>query len=552
MPKRTQLRGGSTASHALFTGASRELTIDTDKKVAVVHDGTTAGGFPLARADQALAAANNLSDLADEAEARESIDVFSKSEVHTLNRTRQRSNGLSFDSVTANQRIYCALGNLAGQGESIYDIGTNPFSLRMIFKVPDTTGVTRTLAMISTSSSAIAADGFAVVLGSGILGIRKYGLTTSDYSSVSFADMVDYVGEVVELLIVRTTSGILAYVNGTAVGLLGPSSYGAGASMTGEIASSSYLVFGYGIGSKFVGQLYGLTIFNYALSAAEASALAIHGIDSSDTWANDNHLITNPNNRTFGGAVNWANVDLWSYDASGDLTISASAVGQKANLPSANMGTFATGRKYQINFTTANTSGTFHFKGSSGGLTFGTFNSNGNQHQTGTLEATSFGNLEVVTSVTGAADIDDIVLKQAGAILDLDFLQGGEYQVMDRSSNRKHATMVASPVFLYPRRYGQVRFRCESALNTQFLGGTCIPVNARIMAIVAYPSEDTPTIFLGTSSGASDLVASVGPLTAGARANLTLAAFFSTTGNIWVKSDSSGRIDFTVIYELVD
>lgn len=50
-----QLRRGTTAEHATFTGAVGEVTVDTTKKVAVVHDGSTAGGFPLARADQIFA-----------------------------------------------------------------------------------------------------------------------------------------------------------------------------------------------------------------------------------------------------------------------------------------------------------------------------------------------------------------------------------------------------------------------------------------------------------------------------------------------------------------
>jgi len=45
-----QRRGGTTAEHANFTGLAREITIDTDKNTVVVHDGTTAGGHPLATA----------------------------------------------------------------------------------------------------------------------------------------------------------------------------------------------------------------------------------------------------------------------------------------------------------------------------------------------------------------------------------------------------------------------------------------------------------------------------------------------------------------------
>jgi hypothetical protein len=41
-------RRGTTAEHSTFTGEDNELTLDTDKKTLVVHDGSTAGGVPLA------------------------------------------------------------------------------------------------------------------------------------------------------------------------------------------------------------------------------------------------------------------------------------------------------------------------------------------------------------------------------------------------------------------------------------------------------------------------------------------------------------------------
>ena len=48
MATQIQLRRGTTSQHSSFTGAAGEVTVDTDKDVAVVHDGSTAGGFPLA------------------------------------------------------------------------------------------------------------------------------------------------------------------------------------------------------------------------------------------------------------------------------------------------------------------------------------------------------------------------------------------------------------------------------------------------------------------------------------------------------------------------
>ena len=49
MAKLLKLRGGTTSQHSSFTGAEREVTVDTDKETLVVHDGSTAGGFPLMR-----------------------------------------------------------------------------------------------------------------------------------------------------------------------------------------------------------------------------------------------------------------------------------------------------------------------------------------------------------------------------------------------------------------------------------------------------------------------------------------------------------------------
>ena len=51
MAKLLKLRRGSTTAHASFTGAEGEVTIDTTKDTAVVHDGAQAGGRPLARED---------------------------------------------------------------------------------------------------------------------------------------------------------------------------------------------------------------------------------------------------------------------------------------------------------------------------------------------------------------------------------------------------------------------------------------------------------------------------------------------------------------------
>ena len=53
-PDAIQQYRGTTAQHAAYTGKIGELTVDTDKKVVVVHDGVTAGGVPMAREDRKI------------------------------------------------------------------------------------------------------------------------------------------------------------------------------------------------------------------------------------------------------------------------------------------------------------------------------------------------------------------------------------------------------------------------------------------------------------------------------------------------------------------
>lgn len=62
MSVQVQRRGGTTAEHKTFAGASREITVDTDKKTLVVHDGIKKAGFPLAREDLTNVGAKALFD----------------------------------------------------------------------------------------------------------------------------------------------------------------------------------------------------------------------------------------------------------------------------------------------------------------------------------------------------------------------------------------------------------------------------------------------------------------------------------------------------------
>jgi hypothetical protein len=71
MARQVQLRRGTTSEHSSFTGAVGEVTVDTTKDTVVVHDGSTAGGVPLAKSSELAAKVESLADLSITATAAE-------------------------------------------------------------------------------------------------------------------------------------------------------------------------------------------------------------------------------------------------------------------------------------------------------------------------------------------------------------------------------------------------------------------------------------------------------------------------------------------------
>lgn len=113
-----QWRGGTSAEHAAFTGAAREVTVDTAKKTLVVHDGVTAGGLPLAREDLSNVAA---------ATGRAALSVYAKSEIDArqpsfrnllLNGDMLVAQRFAGVSVLGNSMTYGTLDRWAGMAAS--------------------------------------------------------------------------------------------------------------------------------------------------------------------------------------------------------------------------------------------------------------------------------------------------------------------------------------------------------------------------------------------------------------------------------------------------
>ena len=98
-------RRGTTAEHNAFTGAAGEITVDTDKNVAVVHDGALAGGYPLAKNEDVVAVEGRVTS----AEGR--LDNLSDEEVITATGTQTLVEALDDRATKTSSDITVTVGS---------------------------------------------------------------------------------------------------------------------------------------------------------------------------------------------------------------------------------------------------------------------------------------------------------------------------------------------------------------------------------------------------------------------------------------------------------
>jgi len=157
MSTQVQTRRGNTAQTAAFTGVVAELTVDTDKKVVVVHDGTTAGGIPLSKESTASTIFNHANGAFDKAN---SANVLAQSGYNQAN-TATTSAQAAFDK--ANQTAQLAFTTVSANGTNLVADANN-----------DTLTITSAVAngvFVSGNSSTDALD----------IGLIDSGVTASGY-----------------------------------------------------------------------------------------------------------------------------------------------------------------------------------------------------------------------------------------------------------------------------------------------------------------------------------------------------------------------------------
>ena len=161
MSTQVQIRKGNTAQTASFTGALAELTVDTDKKVVVVHDGSTAGGVPLARestlslaynhANAAFSKANATAQQAFTTVSANGVSIAADANTDTLTITSANGVALYGDSGTDTLLINLAL---SGVTSGVYG-GSSSGVTRIPVITVNSYGITTALSNVTINTDSV-------------------------------------------------------------------------------------------------------------------------------------------------------------------------------------------------------------------------------------------------------------------------------------------------------------------------------------------------------------------------------------------------------------
>jgi hypothetical protein len=484
--------------------------------------------------------------------------------------SRPMRGGLAFDGVTSTQGI----------SEPCGSVTTTDFTLDAIFLTPTSSSATYPVIQLKPSNSKtteVTSLVVSIVSGSLVVQIIGPGATTDWRKATLTSFVTNYGGRVVHVAVTRTGTTFALYVNGVAQ-TVSETTNGTDPTWAGSVVSSFVWV-GSQDTNYFNSTVYAYRVHTRVLSASEVVTLANNGVQEPDKWASltakyTSDFSVNTDSFTAVNGTVTGNVDgiggqndnLSYY---GDATVGNHAAARSTTVMTG-------GRKYRVQYSYYIPSANTNIKKlacfSSGGSSIGdsvrsvTDAWTSVSFETSALTSSTYGlgfytyNASDSTSFACANSptndlfyIRGITVTQIGCLLDPDLAIGVGYQAPDRSSNKYHGTLSATGVsHVIDQRRGQIRYTTTGATTGAFqlLSGTAIPANALIQSIVAW-SAGTPLIYVGTATGTSNIVGHT-TLTGSTYTPLTLAAQFSTTGNLWINKSATNEVNLTVNYMMVD
>ena len=187
----------------------------------------------------------------------------------------------------------------------------------------------------------------------------------------------------------------------------------------------------------------------------------------------------------------------------------------------------------------------------------------------GICPAASNGNLELHVSQTaglygasgsgsGSAGTNksywkNISVGRAGAVVHYDAdLDGVGYQLHDQGTNKLHALLTAtSPTWTKAATMGYVKALSDGTTSAQALGGgTVFPANCQLVRFRARSLSGTPNAIFGTSSGGSQIVASVALSTTWKDLTIALTGGINTAAaSLWMTASAANVVEVQVAYE---
>ena len=467
------------------------------------------------------------------------------------------------------------------------DPGGGPFSFWCRFRVPASLATNAGICALSPSETHVLGGAGANAIGLGIISgdVNLFMGNSTTYTRYPLG-CAGLVGQVVDIVIARN-GGLAAYVNGTAVALTGVDVNGgvvASATITATwahaLAPLSASITNSNI--SIAGPISRFVAYNFALSATDVSSLIVNGVNPTDQWGAKAEIM---NASTLNGGFETAGAGgsdvlaTWAENATGGSTVNRDTVVFFAGAASLRLDTDASGsfcavtqnvlpvgKRYRITFAFRHNNASAiapQINFGAGVLLLATaptatwtqYDATGITGDVGSVNSVAL--LQLTRTFGNASTsfwFDAVVLRRAGAFLDLQFDGTIGFQAGDRANNRV-ATLYSGVGFTQPDSARGFAHLVAAVPGGERFGGSSglvIPANASISLVKVRNLNLGAgfTFSLGDASGALTSIINAAPLgDTGSVTEITPGATTSSTGQLWASYTGTGSVEITVYFE---